>query len=113
MITLLEKTSCLPELPLEVSGKLGYSDKAPVVTIRPHKFPAPEKPRNPTPLVSKNESSLRKYLAQLTYPKVIGQPPPHELFNVTTLFNGQVKVNRAYLNRISLYKKIFGGTKKD
>jgi hypothetical protein len=88
MITLLEKTSCLPELPLEVSGKLGYSDKAPVVTIWPHKCPAPEKPRKPTTLVSKSESSLRKYLAQLIYPKVICQPPPHELINVTTLFNG-------------------------
>jgi hypothetical protein len=88
--TLQEKISRLPELPvepLELAGKLGYSDKVPIVTIRPHKLPDPVKPPSITPHPKKAETSLYKYYTQVTYPRVICQPPPYEEFNVATLFN--------------------------
>jgi hypothetical protein len=89
MTTLHEKISRLPELPIEafeVAGKLGYSDKVPVITILPHKFPDPVKPSNPTPLAPKAEVSWRSYYTQVTYPRVICQPPPYEVNEVATLF---------------------------
>ena len=79
MTTLREKISRLPELPIEpfeVAGKLDYSDKLPIVTIRPHKFPAPVKPSNPI-VFAQNKSSAwhRYYYVQVTYPRVICQSP--------------------------------------
>lgn len=91
MTTLQEKIDSLPELPVEtfeVAGKLGYSDKMPVITIRPHKFPEPEKPASSGGMLQAPKSSytIHKYYAQVTYPLVICQPPPDEQFDTATLF---------------------------
>jgi hypothetical protein len=48
MEPLREKIKRLAELPVEafeVAGKLGFSEKMPGITIRPHKFRAPKKPK--------------------------------------------------------------------
>jgi hypothetical protein len=77
LTTLQERIKQLPELPiksLEVAGKLGYSDKLPLITIRPRKFPAPKKPST-TKNGSKSTWSIRKYAVMVTYPKVVCQPP--------------------------------------
>jgi hypothetical protein len=79
MTTLREKISRLPELPVEpfeVAGKLDYSDKIPVVTIRPYKFPVPVKPPNSI-VFAQNKSSAwhRSYYVQVIYPRVICQSP--------------------------------------
>ena len=90
MTTLREKIKRLPELPVEpfeVAGKLGFSDKMPVITIRPHKFRAPKKPS--TKLDSKSEFSIRKYFVQVTYPRVICQPPLNQQFNTSGLFEDE------------------------
>ena len=90
MTTLQEKISRLPELPVEafeVAGKLGFSKKVPVVTIQPHKFPAPAKPPDPTPLIPKPEAQQLTYFPQVTYLLVICQEPPRVQFDVATLFD--------------------------
>jgi hypothetical protein len=88
---LIEKINSLPELPVEdfeEAGKLGYSDKVPVVTIRPHKFSRPEKPSSSGAILNEKKSSyeIRKYYAQVTYPLVVCQPPPDEQFDTASLF---------------------------
>jgi hypothetical protein len=79
MTTVRERIEQLPELPVEsfeVAGKLGYSDKVPVITIRPRKFPAPKKPSTPKKLgPNKSTYSITKYAVMVTYPKVVCQPP--------------------------------------
>jgi hypothetical protein len=78
-MTLREKISRLPELPVEtfeVAGKLGFSDKVPVITILPHKFPEPVKPPNPTPFATNKSTAWhRSYYVQVIYPRVFCQPP--------------------------------------
>jgi hypothetical protein len=69
--------SRLPELPLEpfeVAGKLGYSDRGPFVTIKPHKQPEPTKPATP-PMPPKSQAFIRTYLSQAVYPRVICYHP--------------------------------------
>jgi hypothetical protein len=88
MSTLREKIKRLPELPVEpfeVAGKLGFSDKMPVITIRPHKFRAPKKPSTRLG-PNKSQFSIRKYFVQVTYPRVVCQPPLNEQFDTTSLF---------------------------
>lgn len=95
MTKLEEKISRLPELPVEafeVAGKLGYSDKIPVITIRQHKYPAPTRPPNPTQLQeNKSERVIKTYYVQATYPMVICQEPPKELFDTATMFEEDEK----------------------
>ena len=91
MTTLRERIKRLPELPVEpfeVAGKLDFSDKTPVITIRPRKFPAPKKPKKSTTTLVPNRSqaSIRKYFTQVTYPRLICQPPPKEQFDTAKLF---------------------------
>jgi hypothetical protein len=77
-LTLKARIDQLPDLPVEtfeVAGQLGYADNVPVVTIRPHKFPAPVKPPGTLAAVKKSDAALRKYWAQVTYPRVICQHP--------------------------------------
>ena len=77
-LTLKARIDQLPDLPVEtfeVAGQLGYADNVPVVTIRPHKLPAPVKPPGPLAAVNKSDAALRKYWAQVTYPRVICQHP--------------------------------------
>ena len=88
MDTVREKINRLPELPVqafEVTGKLGFSDKMPVITIRPRKFRTPKKPSAKLG-PNKSSYSIRKYFVWVTYPIVICQPPPDEQFDTTTLF---------------------------
>ncbi|HEX2472382.1 MAG TPA: hypothetical protein VHJ59_06495 [Nitrososphaera sp.] len=91
MTKLEEKISRLPELPVEafeVAGKLGYSEKVPVITIRQHKYPVPMKPPNPTKLdPNKSEHEFRTYYVQATYPMVICQEPPKAQFDTATMFD--------------------------
>lgn len=94
MTTMRERIEQLPELPVEafeVAGKLGYSDKVPVITIRPRKLPAPKKPSTSKKLgPSKSTWSIRTYFMWATYPRVICQPPsfdlPAEVVNSKALF---------------------------
>jgi hypothetical protein len=78
-----ERIEQLPELPVksfEVTGKLEYSDRVPIITIRPHKFPAPKKPST-TKKRDNNKSVyyIKKYWMWATYPIVICQPPAFDL----------------------------------
>ena len=81
--TIQEKIKRLPELPVEqfeVAGKLGFSDKTPVITIRPHKFRAPRRPRpkKPSTRLDERKSTFtkNKYYVMVTYPRLVCQPPP-------------------------------------
>lgn len=100
MDTVREKIKRLPELPVEpfeVAGKLGFSDKMPVVTIRPRKFRIPKKPKPRPPSTfgpNKSQYSIRKYFVWVTYPRVVCQPPPNEQFNTATLFKDEGGENR-------------------
>jgi hypothetical protein len=96
MDTLREKIKRLPELPVEpfeVAGKLGFSDKMPVITIIPHKFRAPKKPSTKLG-PNKSQFSIRKYFVQVTYPRVICQPPVNQQFDTTKLFEDEEGENR-------------------
>lgn len=96
MDTLREKIKRLPELPVEpfeVAGKLGFSDKMPVITIRPHKFRAPKKPSTKLG-PKKSQYSIRKYFVQVTYPRVICQSPVNQQFDTTGLFEEEEGENR-------------------
>jgi hypothetical protein len=73
----------LPELPLEslsLGGSLEPAFTAPVLTIRPDSSAAPEgknpSPRPPSTLHCPKSSShyVKKYLTQVTYPRVICHP---------------------------------------
>jgi hypothetical protein len=91
MDTLREKIKRLPELPVEpfeVAGKLGFSDKMPVITLRPHKFRAPKKPSTKLG-PKKSQFSILKYFVQVTYPRVICQPPLNQQFDTTGLFEDE------------------------
>src|ERR1044071_644244 len=78
MTSLRERIEKLPELPVEafeVAGKLDYSDKVPVITIRPRNF-APS--MKPTPKILKEKKccwSKLSYFMWATYPRVFCQPP--------------------------------------
>lgn len=96
MDTLREKIKRLPELPVEpfeVSGKLGFSDKMPVITIRPLKFRAPKKPSTRLG-PNKSQFSIRKYFVQVTYPRVVCQPPLNQHIDTTGLFEEEEGENR-------------------
>jgi hypothetical protein len=74
MSTSHDLINCLPELPLEpfeVAGTLDRSDRGPFLTIRPHKFPAPDPPTVQTLAPSKSSFTIRKYFTQAIYPRVI------------------------------------------
>ncbi|HSA72354.1 MAG TPA: hypothetical protein VLD84_00195 [Nitrososphaeraceae archaeon] len=77
--TLLERIEKLPELPVELfeaDGKLNYSDKVPLITVRPGKFSPSKKPLTPTKLVKYRPSwTINFYALTVTYPKVVCQPP--------------------------------------
>jgi hypothetical protein len=91
MDTLREKIKRLPELPVEpfeVAGKLGFSDKMPIITLRPHKFRAPKKPSTKL-AAKKSQFSILKYFVQVTYPRVICQPPLNQQFNTSGLFEDE------------------------
>jgi len=67
----------LPELPLEVFesfGELRPSGTAPILTIVPDRPAAPKPPAAPTPLVPTSEFVTRKYLVQVTYPRLVCYP---------------------------------------
>jgi hypothetical protein len=78
-----ERIEQLPELPVEsfeVAGKLGYSDKMPVITIRARKFPAPKKPSTSKKRdINKSYYYIKKYWMWAQYPIVICQPPVFDL----------------------------------
>lgn len=79
MSALADVLNRFPELPLEpfeVAGKLDYADTAPVLTIRPHKLAVPEPPAAPTPAIPRSQACRRKYLTQVTYPRVVCYPLP-------------------------------------
>jgi hypothetical protein len=59
----------------EVAGALDHSDRGPFLTIRPHKFPAPDRPTAPPHAPSKSSFTIRKYYAQALYPRVICYDP--------------------------------------
>ena len=91
MGTLREKINRLPELPVEafeVAGKLGFSDKMPVITLRPHKFRAPKEPSTKRE-AKKNQYSTYKYFVLVTYPRVICQPPLTQHIDTTGLFEDE------------------------
>jgi hypothetical protein len=102
MTTLEERIEQLPELPVEafeVDGKLGYSDKVPVITIHPRKFPLPKKP-TPNKLAPKKCCwSTLEYAMMVTYPKVVCQPPivdpTVDQVNIKALFE-QKEVGRSH-----------------
>jgi hypothetical protein len=108
MEPLREKIKHLPELPVEafeVAGKLGFSEKMPGITIRPHKFRAPKKPtkQSATLIPNKSQYSIRKYVVWVTYPRVVN------LHLMSKLIRGvyskrkrkKIKMNHIYLNLIS------------
>jgi hypothetical protein len=77
MSTTRDLINKLPELPLEpfeVAGTLDRSDHGPFVTIRPKKFPEPERPKV-QPLVSASSFSIRQYYTQAIYPRVFCYDP--------------------------------------
>jgi hypothetical protein len=99
MATLREKIKRLPEIPVEafeVGGKLGFSDKMPGITIRPHKFHAPKKPKKQSASLGPNKSqfSIRKYFVWVTYPRVVCQPPFNEQVDTTSLFDAEEGENK-------------------
>ncbi len=116
MTTLREKIDSLPELPVEtfeVAGKLGYSDRMPVVTIRPNKFRKPEMPSISEEKLQPSKSSyaIRKYYVQVTYPLVVCQPPPDEVFDTAILFeeeeNSVVDLPKSKVRTISKKERFY------
>jgi hypothetical protein len=96
MDTVREKINRLPELPVEafeVSGKLDFSDRMPVITIRPRKFRAPKKPLAKLG-PEKSQHYIRKYFVWVTYPIVVCQAPPAEEFDTATLFEEVRRENK-------------------
>jgi hypothetical protein len=95
MTELEEKISRLSELPVEafeVAGKLGYSEKVPVITILPNKYLASKKPPNTTQLApDKSEHEIKTYYVQVISPKVICQEPPKSHFNTASMFDEDEK----------------------
>jgi hypothetical protein len=79
-ITLKDRIEQLPELPVESFksiGILAYSEKKPIVTLKPHRY-EPEKKSPPVPpAFVPNKSSVwsRKYYVQVCYPQVVCQIP--------------------------------------
>ena len=99
MDTVRDKIKRLPELPVEafeVAGKLGFSDKVPGITIRPHKFRTPKKPKkqSATLIPNKSQFSIRKYFVWVTYPRVVCQPPFNEQVDTRSLFEAEEEENK-------------------
>jgi hypothetical protein len=68
----------LPELPValfELSGKLGYSEHAPVITNRPEAVTVTP-PVITTPRIKRASHELRTYFAWVLYPHVVCTPVP-------------------------------------
>jgi hypothetical protein len=94
-----EKIKRLPELPaeaFEVAGKLGFSEKMPGITIIPHKFRTPKKPKKQSASLGpdKSQFSIRKYFVSVTYPRVVCQPPFNEQVDTTSLFQAEEGENK-------------------
>lgn len=73
----------LPELPLHIltlGGVLDHSHDAPVITIRPRRAVAPKTPAEPSDpdLIARcppaSSHYVRRYIIQVTYPKVVCYP---------------------------------------
>lgn len=67
----------LPELPLEAllqGGKLEHVGTEPVLTVTRPRPPRPTPPLPPTAAIKKGEFVVRKYLTQVTYPRVTCYP---------------------------------------
>lgn len=68
----------LPELPLEMferSAKLVYSDKAPVLTVKPDTQPAPDRPRKTSANGNvRTQVTPKRYNTWVTYPYVVCYP---------------------------------------
>ncbi len=79
MTTLLERIEKLPELPVEVfelNGKLDYSDRVPLITIRPRKLSSTKRPSTRKKSEMNKPNWTRRYYAMMaTYPRVVCQPP--------------------------------------
>jgi hypothetical protein len=71
---LLDQLAELPVETLEVSGKLGYAEWAPVLTFKPHPTAKPCAPAAPSGAIPWSRACQRKYLTQVTYPRTICYP---------------------------------------
>jgi hypothetical protein len=74
----LDSLRRLPELPIELfelSGKLGYSDIAPVITVKPNRSPLPDaRPEVAPHIPTKPSRSIRTYSTWVIYPHVVCYP---------------------------------------
>lgn len=80
MQTKSDALSRLPELPVELfelSGKLGYSERAPVITIKPDAV-IMEPPEISTAIPVKTSCTTTTYFVWVIYPQVICYPFPDE-----------------------------------
>lgn len=68
----------LPELPveaLELGGELDFAETEPVLTIIPLKTAPPDRGKPSAVAKERSEHYVRKYLTQVTYPKLWCYPP--------------------------------------
>lgn len=101
--------NALPELPLEpleLAGKLEHAGTAPVLTIKAHKKAAPQPPAKPSAKAKKSEAYRRKYLTQVTYPKVVCYPQ-NELSDRVAWKISNVEENERDVEVIGRYERFY------